>query len=75
MLVGSKNIIIQNIRISDINPQYVWGGDAISLQGATNVRHFNSNTKIAISNNYFNGQSTYSTGCDRKLNFLLVQKD
>ncbi|KAF8750258.1 Pectate lyase [Rhizoctonia solani] len=25
-LAGSKNVIIQNIRISDINPQYVWVG-------------------------------------------------
>ncbi|KAF8737857.1 Pectate lyase, partial [Rhizoctonia solani] len=44
-LAGSKNVIIQNIRISDINHQYVWGGDAIDLQGATNVW---------IDHNYFN---------------------
>ncbi|KAF8750388.1 Pectate lyase [Rhizoctonia solani] len=36
-LIGSTNIIIQNVRISDINPQYVWGGDAISLEGASKV--------------------------------------
>jgi pectin lyase len=30
-------VIIQNIRITDINPQFVWGGDAIDLSGATNV--------------------------------------
>ncbi|ELU39361.1 pectate lyase domain-containing protein [Rhizoctonia solani AG-1 IA] len=41
-LAGSKNVIIQNIRISDINPQYVWGGDAIDLSGATNVWHWPS---------------------------------
>ncbi|KAF8687573.1 Pectate lyase, partial [Rhizoctonia solani] len=44
-LAGSKNVIVQNIRISDINHQYVWGGDAIDLQGATNVW---------IDHNYFN---------------------
>ncbi|EUC55150.1 pectin lyase F, putative [Rhizoctonia solani AG-3 Rhs1AP] len=92
-LAGSKNVIIQNIRISDINAQYVWGGDAISLQGATNVwidhnyfknvgrqfivSHFDPNTKVTISNNYFNGQSTYSTGCDQHhyWAFLLLGKD
>ncbi|KAB5589955.1 hypothetical protein CTheo_6613 [Ceratobasidium theobromae] len=46
-LSGSSNIIIQNLRISDLNPQYVWGGDAIGLEGAT---------KIWIDHNYI--QST-----------------
>jgi pectin lyase len=26
--VGVSNIIIQNIEITNLNPQYVWGGDA-----------------------------------------------
>lgn len=30
---GAKNIIIQNVRFTDINPEYVWGGDAITLDG------------------------------------------
>ncbi|KAF8703180.1 Pectate lyase, partial [Rhizoctonia solani] len=92
-LAGSKNVIIQNIRISDINPQYVWGGDAIDLSGATNVwidhnyiksigrqflvSHFEPNTKVTISNNYFDGQSTWSTGCDQHhyWAFLLLGKN
>ncbi|GAB1527852.1 hypothetical protein RhiTH_011040 [Rhizoctonia solani] len=73
-LIGSTNIIIQNVRISDINPQYVWGGDAISLEGASKVwidhnyiksigrqfliSHFDPNIQVTISNNYFDGQST-----------------
>ncbi|KAF8608768.1 pectin lyase-like protein [Ceratobasidium sp. AG-I] len=36
-IVGSKNIIIQNIRISDLNAQYVWGGDAIAIDGGSNI--------------------------------------
>jgi len=28
---GASNVIIQNIKITNINPQYVWGGDAITL--------------------------------------------
>ncbi|CBX93806.1 similar to pectin lyase [Plenodomus lingam JN3] len=30
---GAKNIILQNIHITDLNPQYIWGGDAITLAG------------------------------------------
>lgn len=31
---GSQNVIIQNIHITELNPQYIWGGDAITLDGA-----------------------------------------
>jgi pectin lyase len=34
---GVSNIIIQNIFITDLNPQYVWGGDAITLDGSSKV--------------------------------------
>jgi pectate lyase len=34
---GAKNIIIQNIHVTDLNPKYVWGGDAISFDGADQV--------------------------------------
>jgi pectin lyase len=34
---GAQNVILQNIQISDINPKYVWGGDAITLDGTDNV--------------------------------------
>ena len=34
---GANNIIIQNIKITNINPQYVWGGDALTLDGADMV--------------------------------------
>ena len=33
-IVGGKNIILQNIHITELNPQYVWGGDAITLDGS-----------------------------------------
>lgn len=32
-----KNIIIQNIQITGINPKYVWGGDGITLDGTDMV--------------------------------------
>ncbi|OCL07847.1 polysaccharide lyase family 1 protein [Glonium stellatum] len=32
---GSKNnVIIRNIHITELNPQYIWGGDAITLAGS-----------------------------------------
>ena len=34
---GASNIIIQNIKITELNPHYVWGGDAITLDGADMV--------------------------------------
>jgi pectin lyase len=34
---GAKNIIIQNIHITNLNPQYVWGGDAITVNNADMV--------------------------------------
>ena len=34
---GVKNVIIQNIHITQLNPQYVWGGDAITLAGTDMV--------------------------------------
>lgn len=34
---GASNIIIQNIHITDLNPHYVWGGDAITLDGTDMV--------------------------------------
>jgi pectin lyase len=33
-IVGGKNIILQNIHITELNPQYVWGGDAVTLEGS-----------------------------------------
>jgi len=31
--LDGDNIIVQNIHITELNPQYVWGGDAIYIQG------------------------------------------
>jgi pectin lyase len=36
-LSGVSNIIIQNIAITNLNPAYVWGGDAIALTDTENV--------------------------------------
>ncbi|RDW82267.1 putative pectin lyase F [Coleophoma cylindrospora] len=77
---GNTNIIVQNVHITDINPQYIWGGDAIymddtdliwldhvkiSLVGRQMISMgFNSNGRVTISNTEFDGQTSWSASCD-----------
>ncbi|KAB8262513.1 putative pectin lyase A [Aspergillus pseudonomiae] len=77
---GASNIIIQNIAITDLNPKYVWGGDAITLNDADMVwidhvttarigrQHLvlgnDADNRVTVSNSYFNGVSDYSATCD-----------
>ncbi|KAJ5599410.1 hypothetical protein N7450_000477 [Penicillium hetheringtonii] len=77
---GASNIIIQNIAVTDINPQYVWGGDAITVDDADMIwidhvttarigrQHIVLGTKssgrVTLSNNYINGVSDWSATCD-----------
>ncbi|KAI6800707.1 putative pectin lyase [Hortaea werneckii] len=77
---GASNIIIQNIAITDLNPQYVWGGDAITLNGADLVwidhvttarigrQHIvlgnSADNRVTISNCYINGYSQWSAKCN-----------
>ncbi|KAG3157834.1 hypothetical protein PC128_g21586 [Phytophthora cactorum] len=35
--IKGSNVIVQNIHITDLNPQYVWGGDAIGISGDDGV--------------------------------------
>ncbi|KAL2858578.1 putative pectin lyase A [Aspergillus pseudoustus] len=77
---GASNVIIQNIAITDINPKYVWGGDAITLNNCDLVwidhvttarigrQHLvlgtSASNRVSVTNNYFNGVSSYSATCD-----------
>ncbi|KAJ7114075.1 pectin lyase fold/virulence factor [Mycena epipterygia] len=79
-ITGANNIIIQNIMITDINAEYVWGGDALQIDGGSNIwvdsnyfQHigrqmvvtgYGAVTKTTFSNNVFNGDSTYSATCN-----------
>lgn len=60
MTNGVSNIIIQNIEITDLNPQYVWGGDAFTFADSdliwvdhctVRTNHECGIHKMAVSNN------------------------
>ncbi|KAJ4349028.1 hypothetical protein N0V95_004965 [Ascochyta clinopodiicola] len=77
---NTKNVIIQNVRFTDINPAYVWGGDAITVDGADLIwidhvttdliarQHIvlgnSASNRVTISNNEINGASSWSATCD-----------
>ncbi|KAJ6006137.1 hypothetical protein N7451_004081 [Penicillium sp. IBT 35674x] len=77
---GAENIIIQNIAVTDINPEYVWGGDAITIDEADLIwidhvttarigrQHYvlgtSADNRISLTNNYINGVTEYSATCD-----------
>ncbi|KAG4432299.1 hypothetical protein IFR05_012206 [Cadophora sp. M221] len=80
MVSGVSNIIIQNIFITDINPKYVWGGDAITINNADMIwidhvttsliarQHIvlgtSASNRVTLSNNYINGVTPYSATCN-----------
>lgn len=77
---GAKNVIIQNIHIANLNPQYIWGGDAITLAGSDLVwidhvkvsligrqmfvAGMSASNRVTISNSEFDGQTSWSATCD-----------
>ncbi|OQE18538.1 hypothetical protein PENFLA_c021G06176 [Penicillium flavigenum] len=79
-IVRASNIIVQNIMITNLNPQLVWGGDAITLSGTSKVWidhvttqytgrvHYvfghEANAHVTISNSFMNGATNFSTSCD-----------
>lgn len=77
---GSSNVIIQGIQFTDINPEYVWGGDALELAGNNDgvwVDHCKfsltgrmfivshyNKVRLTLSNNEFDGQTSHSATCN-----------
>jgi len=77
---GVSNVIVQNVIITELNPQYIWGGDAISLDGAEKIwidhcrftlignQMFVSSSaaanRVTVSNTEFNGHTNWSESCD-----------
>ena len=80
MANGVKNVIIQNIHVTEINPQYVWGGDGITIDGADMIwidhvktsligrQHIvlgeSSSGKVTISNSEIDGTTKWSAQCN-----------
>jgi pectin lyase len=80
MVSGAKNIIIQNVRFTNINPKYVWGGDAITINDADMiwidhvtvdligrqqlVLGTQASRRVTVSNCEFNGATSWSATCD-----------
>ncbi|KAL0938217.1 pectin lyase F-1-like protein 3 [Colletotrichum truncatum] len=77
---GAKNVIIQGFEVTNLNPGIVWGGDAIDLQGGNDgvwidhmkislvgrmfiVTHYDG-SRVTVSNNEFDGQTTTSASCN-----------
>ncbi|KAG0150774.1 hypothetical protein CROQUDRAFT_652017 [Cronartium quercuum f. sp. fusiforme G11] len=82
LVFRTSNIIIQNIHITDLNPHLVWGGDSLMINGGQNiwvdhctfsyigrqmvVIDIGKNTGITLSNNNFQGFTTWSSTCTNK---------
>ncbi|CAH0025159.1 unnamed protein product [Clonostachys rhizophaga] len=77
---GAKNVIIQNVHITNLNPSLVWGGDAITINNADLVwidhvttsligrQHIvlgtSASNRVTISNSKIDGKTSWSAYCD-----------
>jgi pectin lyase len=77
---GVSNIIIRNLTITNLNPKVVWGGDAVTIRGASKVwidhnrisligrqflvSGFEPATEVTFSYNELDGNTPYSSNCD-----------
>jgi pectate lyase len=75
-----SNIIIRNLTITNLNPKIVWGGDAITISGASNVwvdhtkisligrqfivTGFGPASNVTLSYNELDGNTPYSATCN-----------
>nr|DAC85250.1 TPA_exp: pectin lyase [Monilinia laxa] len=79
---NSKNIIIQNVEFLELNPKYIWGGDAISVDGSDLLwidhvkisrigrQHITmgpaASNRVTISNSEFDGTTQWSVKCNNE---------
>ncbi|KAJ1554281.1 hypothetical protein HK405_005493 [Cladochytrium tenue] len=85
---SSYNVIVQNIRITDLNAEFVWGGDAITVVGSTGVwvdhiftqnigrmhlvMGYTPSTGVTFSNNELDGATTFSPYCNGKSYWMML---
>jgi pectate lyase len=79
-IAGARNVVVRNLTITDINPQVIFGGDAIHLDDADGVwidhvrfslinrqmlvTGMGSATDVTVSWNEFDGRTPYSAKCN-----------
>ena len=77
---GVQNVIIQNIHITELNPKYIWGGDALTLAGADRVwidhnkfsligrqmivTGYAAAGRVSITHNELDGRTSWSASCN-----------
>jgi len=77
---GVSNVIVRNITLTDLNPQLVWGGDAITIDDADRVwidhnrislvgrqmlvTGFGKASHVTVSWNELDGRTPYAASCD-----------
>ncbi|GFF80385.1 hypothetical protein CNMCM6936_008762 [Aspergillus lentulus] len=87
-IYGASNVIIQNVHLYNINPQYVWGGDALTIQKADKVwvdhckfslvgrqmivSGWEAAGHVTISNSEFDGRTHWSATCNSEHYWTLL---
>ncbi|MDP9107789.1 MAG: pectate lyase, partial [Pseudomonadota bacterium] len=85
---GVSNIVVRNLAITDINPEMVWGGDALTLDDVDRVwidhnyfarigrqmivSGFGKASNVTVSWNEFDGVTDYSATCDNKHYWVML---
>ncbi|KAF4307318.1 putative pectin lyase a precursor protein [Botryosphaeria dothidea] len=75
-----SNIIFQNVHVTELNPQYIWGGDAFQMSGCDLiwldhvkisligrqflVTGYETAGRVTISNSELDGQTSWSASCN-----------
>ncbi|KAF5026907.1 hypothetical protein F66182_937 [Fusarium sp. NRRL 66182] len=81
LVTGASNVIIQGIEFTNMNPEIVWGGDALDLKGGNDgvwIDHCKfsligrmfivshfEGSRMTISNSEFDGVNKASASCNR----------
>ncbi|KAK0662655.1 putative pectin lyase F-2 [Lasiodiplodia hormozganensis] len=79
---GAQNIIFQNVHVTELNPQYIWGGDAFQMSGCDLiwldhvkislvgrqmlVTGYESAGRVSITNSELDGQTSWSASCNNE---------